>query len=142
MLRLVPFVLAFATGCSSDAGKRVDAAKKNAAGTVAVDSTAKRLADSSAKSSAVIDSVARATTAKRAAQRAAENTRGSEPTPEVVLRRGDPGPSVIRALYVNRWATQSRKRMAKLIAAADSTEINALVIDMKDEFGLNYKTQN
>jgi hypothetical protein len=32
--------------------------------------------------------------------------------------------------------------MAKLIAAADSTEINALVIDMKDEFGLNYKTQN
>ena len=32
--------------------------------------------------------------------------------------------------------------MAKLIAAADSTEINALVLDMKDEFGLNYKTQN
>jgi hypothetical protein len=32
--------------------------------------------------------------------------------------------------------------MAKLVAAADSTEINAFVIDMKDEFGLNYKTQN
>ena len=32
--------------------------------------------------------------------------------------------------------------MAKLIAAADSTEINAFVLDMKDEFGLNYKTQN
>lgn len=48
----------------------------------------------------------------------------------------------IRALYVNRWASQSRKRMAKLIAIADSTEINALVIDMKDEFGLNYKTSN
>jgi hypothetical protein len=51
-------------------------------------------------------------------------------------------PTIVRALYVNRWATQSRKRMAKLIAAADSTEINALVLDMKDEFGLNYKTQN
>jgi hypothetical protein len=50
--------------------------------------------------------------------------------------------TIVRALYVNRWASQSRKRMAKLIAAADSTEINALVIDMKDEFGLNYKTQN
>ena len=50
--------------------------------------------------------------------------------------------SPVRALYVNRWASQSRKRMAKLIAAADSTEINALVIDMKDEFGLNYKTHN
>src|SRR4051812_17676574 len=48
----------------------------------------------------------------------------------------------VRALYVNRWATQSKKRMAKLIAAADSTEINALVLDMKDEFGLNYKTAN
>ena len=50
--------------------------------------------------------------------------------------------SAVRALYVNRWASQSRKRMAKLIATADSTEINALVIDMKDEFGLNYATKN
>jgi len=48
----------------------------------------------------------------------------------------------IRALYVNRWASQSRKRMTKLIAIADTTEINGLVIDMKDEFGLNYKTEN
>ena len=50
--------------------------------------------------------------------------------------------SPVRALYVNRWASQSRKRMTKLIATADSTEINALVIDMKDEFGLNYNTKN
>jgi hypothetical protein len=52
------------------------------------------------------------------------------------------GPPVVRALYVNRWAAQSKKKMAKLIAIADSTEINALVIDMKDEFGLNYATKN
>lgn len=51
-------------------------------------------------------------------------------------------PEAVRALYVNRWATQSRKRMAKLIAAADATEINALVLDMKDEFGLNYRSEN
>ena len=51
-------------------------------------------------------------------------------------------PTTVRALYVNRWASQSRKRMPKLIAIADSTEINALVIDMKDEFGLNYATKN
>ena len=57
-------------------------------------------------------------------------------------RRLDPVPTTVRALYVNRWATQSRRRMAKLIAAADETEINALVLDMKDEFGLNYKTEN
>jgi hypothetical protein len=56
--------------------------------------------------------------------------------------RGPAKNEAVRALYVNRWATQSRKRMAKLIAAADSTEVNALVLDMKDEFGLNYKTAN
>jgi len=53
-----------------------------------------------------------------------------------------PPSDAVRALYVNRWASQSRKRMAKLVATADSTEINALVIDMKDEFGLNYATKN
>jgi Uncharacterized conserved protein len=62
-------------------------------------------------------------------------------TPAVPSRL-DQGSPVIRALYVNRWASQSRKRLAKLIAIADQTEINALVIDMKDEFGLNYKTSN
>jgi hypothetical protein len=64
-------------------------------------------------------------------------------TPAASGKAADPLPSTaVRALYVNRWASQSRKRMAKLIAAADETEINALVIDMKDEFGLNYKSQN
>jgi hypothetical protein len=50
---------------------------------------------------------------------------------------GDTG--IVRALYVNRWAAQSWKRMRELITMADSTEINALVIDMKDEFGLNFE---
>jgi hypothetical protein len=49
---------------------------------------------------------------------------------------------VVRALYVNRFAAQSAKRMRQLIQIADETEINALVLDMKDEFGLNFKTQN
>ena len=52
------------------------------------------------------------------------------------------GPTVVRALYVNRWAAQSRRKLAKLVAIADTTEINALVVDMKDEFGLNYATKN
>jgi hypothetical protein len=47
-----------------------------------------------------------------------------------------------RALYVNRWAAQSTKKMNRLIRIADETEINALVIDMKDEFGLNYHPSN
>jgi hypothetical protein len=49
---------------------------------------------------------------------------------------------VVRALYVNRFAAQSSKRMRQLIQIADETEINALVIDMKDEFGLNYTPSN
>jgi hypothetical protein len=49
---------------------------------------------------------------------------------------------VVRALYVNRFAAQSTKRMRQLIQMADETEINAFVLDMKDEFGLNFKTQN
>lgn len=49
---------------------------------------------------------------------------------------------VVRALYLNRWAAQSRTRMREAIAIADSTEINALVLDMKDEFGLNYVSED
>ena len=49
---------------------------------------------------------------------------------------------IVRGLYVNRWAAQSAKRMRQLIDLADRTEVNALVIDMKDEFGLNYETKN
>ena len=49
---------------------------------------------------------------------------------------------IVRALYVNRFAAQSTKRMRQMIQIADETEINALVIDLKDEFGLNYKSAN
>ena len=49
---------------------------------------------------------------------------------------------IVRALYVNRFKAQSSKRMKEYIKIADETEINALVIDIKDEFGLNYKPAN
>ena len=69
-------------------------------------------------------------------------TEGRRTDSATATARDTAATSIIRALYVNRWASQSRRRMAKLLATADSTEINALVIDMKDEFGLNYKTAN
>ena len=47
---------------------------------------------------------------------------------------------IVRALYVNRFAAQSTVKMKKLMAFVDTTELNGLVIDMKDEFGLNYKS--
>lgn len=50
--------------------------------------------------------------------------------------------AVVRALYVNRFAAQSTRKFAQLLAIADSTEVNALVIDMKDEFGLNFNSDD
>jgi hypothetical protein len=100
-----------------------------------------RPADSTAKTVAAADTVA---------AQPAPSSRSDSATPAVATPTStDDGPfralgpnEPIRALYVNRWATQSKRRMAKLIAAADSTEINGLVLDMKDEFGLNYRTEN
>ena len=45
-----------------------------------------------------------------------------------------PTPEVLRGLYVNRWAALGRK-INQLIKVADRTEINALVIDVKDDRG-------
>jgi len=59
---------------------------------------------------------------------------------ELLLLQREPRP--IRALYVNRFAAQSSKKMQHLIGIADSTEINGLVIDIKDEFGLNFHSSD
>lgn len=48
----------------------------------------------------------------------------------------------IRGLYLYRFAPQNWKRLRHLIGIADSTEINAFVIDVKDEFGLNFHSSD
>src|SRR5215213_1602532 len=55
--------------------------------------------------------------------------------------RSDPS-APVRGLYINRFAAQSSKKMRHLIDIADSTEINAFVIDIKDEFGLNFHSSD
>ena len=45
-----------------------------------------------------------------------------------------PRPDTLRGLYVNRWAALGRK-MQQLIGVAKRTEVNALVIDVKDDRG-------
>jgi hypothetical protein len=45
-----------------------------------------------------------------------------------------PRPEIVRGLYVNRWAALGRK-MGQLIDLANKTEVNALVIDVKDDRG-------
>lgn len=43
-----------------------------------------------------------------------------------------PRPDSVKALYVNAWAAGSRSRMAEIIRLADETEINALIVDIKE----------
>ena len=45
-----------------------------------------------------------------------------------------PRPEIVRGLYVNRWAALGQK-MNQLIELAKKTEVNALVIDVKDDRG-------
>lgn len=70
---------------------------------------------------------------------AAVNAPTSGPA-ELLALQHEPKP--IRALYVNRFAAISTKKMRHMIGIADSTEINALVIDIKDEFGLNFHSSD
>ncbi|MSR36138.1 MAG: hypothetical protein EXR95_05760 [Gemmatimonadetes bacterium] len=44
-------------------------------------------------------------------------------------------PEHVRALYLNAWASGSRKRVAELVEVARRTEVNAFVIDIKDASG-------
>lgn len=64
------------------------------------------------------------------AQEPAESP-GGPPAGRVVRR----APTPVRALYVNAWAFGSPGRFADLVTLADSTEINALIIDVKDDTG-------
>jgi hypothetical protein len=70
--------------------------------------------------------------------RAATAAASSPPTlPDSVTRPAQPRvptPRVVRGLYVNRWAALGQ-RMWDLIEIAKRTEVNALVIDVKDDRG-------
>jgi hypothetical protein len=84
-------------------------------------------------------SVPATTTASTGAVSASGPTAASDdthPTPPV-LDSLIKGTLPARGLYVFRFGANTR-RMKHLIGIADSTEINALVIDVKDEFGLNF----
>jgi hypothetical protein len=64
---------------------------------------------------------------------ASSTGRGAEAVkPRVIVRV--PAPDTLRGLYVNRWAALGRK-LTDLIGVAKRTEVNALVIDVKDDRG-------
>jgi hypothetical protein len=49
-------------------------------------------------------------------------------------------PAPLRGIYLNAYAAGSSSRMTSLLGLADSTEINAFVIDVKDERGIRYRS--
>jgi hypothetical protein len=53
-----------------------------------------------------------------------------------------PRPRAVRALYANAWAAGSSARMDELLGVARRTEINALVVDIKDASGyVSHRTE-
>ena len=114
MKRLYPLaLLGLLAACGGDAGNGGEAAKGGGA-------APKGGADS-------------ATTATAAAPGDDRSTVGNE----AIRARA---PQFIRGLYLNAYAAGSRTRLPKLLAMADETEINAFVIDVKDEKGIRYQT--
>ena len=50
-------------------------------------------------------------------------------------------PDAVRALYLNAWAAGSPTKFKKLVALADSTEINSFVIDVKEAGEISYPSK-
>jgi hypothetical protein len=90
----------------------------------------------------VITLVAVALFVARPARTQATSAAPAAPAPAAAHPAMAPDTAIVRGLYVNRWAAQSAARIRHFVEIADRTEINALVIDMKDEFGLNYESKN
>ena len=129
-LVLVPLIAAVLAGCTA-ASERADPAGGRGGSAGGGDSASVELASTAATS----------TTSSGAL--AAPGDTGATPAARTATRIDvEKEFPVVRALYVNRFAAQSSKKMARLIQIADETEINGLVIDMKDEFGLNFKSAN
>ena len=70
--------------------------------------------------------------ASQGAPSASSTGRAEAVKPREIVRV--PAPDTLRGLYVNRWAALGRK-LTDLIAVAKRTEVNALVIDVKDDRG-------
>lgn len=72
---------------------------------------------------------------------AAADTVAPDTTPAAAPDVRSRAPAQIRGIYLNAYAAGSRTRLPRLIALADSTEINTFVIDVKDEKGIRYNSE-
>ena len=132
---VIPVMLVLASGCASKS-EPVDSLAARTPSAATAGATAPATVRDSAPSTT-------ASTTSGGTVAAPADTSAQSAAPRTAARIDvDKEFPVVRALYVNRFAAQSTKRMNQLIKIADETEINALVLDLKDEFGLNYKPSN
>jgi hypothetical protein len=82
------------------------------------------------RSSCLLAALAFVVAAPMSAQVTTRDSAVADSTPKPFV----PRPPVVRGLYVNRWAAIGQ-RMWDLIGVAKRTEVNALVIDVKDDRG-------
>jgi hypothetical protein len=133
-LSLLPLLVAAFAACSAASEQAANSPGGRGGSAGGSDSAGAAAASAASAATTTTSSGAVAAPADTAATPATVRT-----APRIDVDREFP---VVRALYVNRFAAQSTNKMRRLIKMADDTEINALVIDMKDEFGLNYKPTN
>src|SRR5688572_16528617 len=74
-----------------------------------------------------------------AAAAARDSATAAAAAPSAVATRA---PATLRGIYLNAYAAGSTNRLNALLAIADSTEVNAFVIDVKDERGIRYRSEN
>jgi hypothetical protein len=63
------------------------------------------------------------------------------PPPPAPRRPRDAVPPIIRGIYVSAYAMGNPVKRAQLLALADTTEINAFVVDVKDEDGVRFPSE-
>jgi hypothetical protein len=63
-----------------------------------------------------------------------------KPAPPKDTRINVPRPTHVRGIYVTAWSAGSNRKMTKLLELVDSTELNAMVIDVRDAGILYWKT--
>lgn len=142
MSRHLPFLLGPLVGlvlaCSPNTADRP------ASASAAVLDTARRVAAGEASATDTSRAASPSDTGRSASTSDAASTLGDgEATPAPAVRPASAAElPIVRGLYVNRFAAQSANRMRRLIEIADRTEVNAFVIDVKDEFGLNIPSQD
>ena len=86
------------------------------------------------------DAGARAVPSADSAEAAADTQAAPGQEPERFVAR-DEAPPQIRGIYLNAYAAGSRARLGRLMDLADSTEINAFVVDVKTERGIHYTSE-